>query len=105
MARRRRSVGVEERGMQARVLQEPGSSPGLPDQGKREGRALKKWPRPNGCGIEDRAERKTDAIGNSAATATERRCRDQEKSEPASGTEEAGEPDRRDPVEGRRWRV
>jgi hypothetical protein len=43
--------------------------------------------------------------GYGEVTATERRWTDQEKSELASSTGEAGEPDRRDPVEGRRWRI
>ncbi len=43
--------------------------------------------------------------GYGTATATELRRRDVEKSEPVRSTEEAGEPDRRDPVEGRRWSV
>lgn len=51
-----------------------------------------------------RSEQETPS-GYGAATATERRWRDQEKSELASGTCEAGEPDRRDPVEGRRRRI
>ena len=39
------------------------------------------------------------------ATVTERRGTDHEKSELASSTGEAGEPDRRDPVEGRGRRI
>jgi hypothetical protein len=43
--------------------------------------------------------------GYGAATVTEWCRTEQEKSELANSTNEAGEPDRRDPVEGRRQRI
>jgi len=57
MARRKRSAGVEERGMQARVLQEPGSSRDLPDHRQTLGASVEEVARADGRGIGDCAER------------------------------------------------
>lgn len=92
--------------MQARVLQEPGSSRGLPDDKQTPWAGVEEVARADSCGIDDCAERNERMqSGYGEATVTEQRRTDQEKSELAGSTGEAGEPDRGDPVEGRRWRM
>lgn len=106
MARCNRSAGVEEQGIQARVQQEPGSSRDLLDDNRRERAALNKWPWPTVVASmtgSERSKRRESRYG--AVTVTERRGTDHEKSELVSSTDETGEPDRRDPVEGRRRRI
>jgi len=90
--------------MQARDLQEPGSSRALPDQFNAAGQAFKKVAQAGGLASYGRSERMGDAVGVQRSETNKRRWTEHEKSELVSGTDEAGEPDRRDPVEGRRQR-
>jgi hypothetical protein len=91
--------------MQARARQEPGSSRELLDETNAAGgvqqvvqaKAVEasrlRWSEMT-MSVEVTVEAKVTKLGGTG----------HEKSEPTSSTEEAGEPDRRDPVEGRRRR-
>jgi hypothetical protein len=101
-ARSERSGGVEERGMYARVLQEPGRSRALHSKKScGSGAARKKWSRPSEGGVHARWERTERRRVELLSEGNEAR-RGGENSEPLNSTEEVGELAPGDPMEGRR---